>query len=304
MKKLKQLKSLIDTLEIVRVLSTLGALVYMVGWGVQLISTELFEYYKERFGGLPQFFDDAFHFKIYFLGNEHTAGFVMAAVFCIVLFLYAHDQLKKLKPRYSSLLEEENMKEAIEHNKMLLNKDIKKQPAYKAPQSFCALFEFNFENTSISEAKVDFEKLKNDFSTMMIEKLKAKYNDYTLSLEDGGMFVVFKNFKRVHSFVKDTLKLYQALVEVNNKRLIDTSMLFSFWTKQGVVDSKVALDYLKGMNNLNFYNKIIVNEAFHKHYELTKEEGFNFLSMGCTKLFNFKGNGNDVDIELYRLLNT
>lgn len=296
----KRLKIVSSLVNLWACISPVLAAIYLIVWTVQFADMQKFWGIDMYIGFLPKIFNILFPVYVEYHGIQiimsyvHCAGFLIITTF--IAFKYQRMIFKMQRKNEDDELQEKI--KLFEERKEEIPKE-SKLPIEKI-NHFYSLFELKLEYYNpINKSLDDLEKLKKEYSKILVEKLKVKYPKVKFSVSDK-IFIYCEDFSLINEFCDDITKLYKIFYEIDYDKLIKTDLLLSFWTDFKKVDMKTALKIMNGINKLNYWNKIVVNDKFAKRYEL-ESKVYDLISLGPARLDVQYNDKNELDIDLFYL---
>ncbi|MBQ8634680.1 hypothetical protein IJ425_00820 [bacterium] len=275
------------------------AAIYLVSWGLQFGNEELFAEIDMKIGALPMIFELAFPSYIEYHGSQIGMSYIHCAGFIIITTIISIN-LEKVLHRKMRLKENEKfeqkikqMEEAHEQKKI-----VKKLPIENI-NHFYALFELKLEYYNPTEKDPqDLAKLKKEFSRMIVEKLQNKYPTVKFSVSDK-IFIYSNNFSLFNPISEDLAKLYKIFYDIDYDKSIKTDLLLSFWCDIKKTDIKKALKIMSKINELNYWNKIVVADKFPEKYNLENDRIYEIIPLGPSRLDVQNDDGQDIEMDLF-----
>lgn len=297
----KSVSKTIILLKLWIVISPLVAVTFLAVWLTRIYNPPVFKQLHLIFGYVPDLIDNLFLIQADINGMDIPMGYVYVATVFIVSTLIAikienniiDSQLKNEMSQSESNLR----KRSLAQKQRLGEKNIKtEEGAY-----FFGLFEMKFEYLNVMGKSIeDLEKLKKEYSKMLINKMKEKYPEvqYVVS---NKVFMISNEFSIFDSFLTDIVRFFRVFQEINNEKCIGSSLILSFDCGDAKTNPKEVYRFLSKINDLCYLNKVIVMEKFVKKYKYVLTKQFITISLGLSKIEI--DNQNEIDVELHYLEN-
>ena len=298
-------KIIICFLQFWKFFSPILALIYLILHLTQFLNEDLFKIFDKFFGIFPNFINSKMYVEVDLFGKDAPMGYVYAACICVITMfvaakMYNHlDKIQKIK-------EDEKLKKEAEKklNEKKQKQKQKEQVKIKKINTYYGLFELKLEYISgLDKSQDDLMKLKCEYSKMVAKKIKEKYPQISFAFSDK-IFLTTNDFSTFPFVVKDLIRLYKVLFDIDKKRYIQTGLLLCFWTTCKMINPKSALKILLKINGLKLLNKVIISKEIYSRYLEENNKDFDFIPLGPSKLYGAQEDGGDIDVELYYIKNT
>ena len=311
----KKLSKIINILIFLKYLSPVIALLHLFGWIMQGTNKEVFALINFLCWPLPTLFDKILNIHISLFGIINVSmGYAYTACLFISFYYLSNiliAKLQKVYEKYHQIEVQKRQEQQEEYRKKRLE-EIKRQkkenpkivmPALPEDRKvFFGLFEFNlsFVDTNRKD-DLELDKLKQEFSKILVKKLKEGFPKVKFFSEDK-IFFICDEFSNFGTLTKNILTLFKTFMQTGMMQQIKIGMLFSYWMEKDKSKKKTVFNILNKINELGYYNKIIVSSSVY--YRFQREEDskyFEFEPMGPSRLFNALGN-EDIDVDLYSII--
>lgn len=277
------------------------AAVYLLFWLVQFFDMETFWEMDMYIGFLPRIFNMLFPVYVEYHGTQIIMSYVHCAGFLIITTFIAF-KCEKIIFKLQTQNQENDIKEKFEQIEKESQK-VPEEPKYPIERinHFYALFELKLEYyNQFDKSLEELERLKNEYSKILMEKLKIKYPKIRFSLQDG-LFAYCDDFSLINDFCADVVKLYKIFYEIDYDKLIKTDLLFCFWSDYKKTDMKTAFKIVSHINKLNYLNKIVVSDKFALRYENEQNKIYELISLGPVRLDVEYEFNNALEMDLFYL---
>ena len=292
------LDTLVKILNFLKYFAPSMAFFNLIFWTMQITHPDLFKIINYVFGILPTICDNIYRIEIEIDDKTFTMGYVYAALLNLLLLLICTKVLNKIDRMKELEEEQEEQRRIIVENEIKKIKEQEKLKQIQHKEMFFALFEFNLEYfDNFGKDMQELEKLKTEYSKILSNKLKTKYQKVNFASKDK-IFFFSNDYTLMNSITKDILKVFDVFRETGKKNRIITNMYFSYWADNKTANKMSVFKTLSQINELKNPNKIIVtNEIYIKLKSMENQLGFEFAPVGKFTLFKAYDD-KDIEVEI------
>jgi len=281
------------------IVSPIASAIYLGVWITLIFNESLFKKLDILFGFFPNILNKIYYVEADLNGADVPMGYVYAATIMIVSTLISI----KIENRFVDLYntqEERAQKAFMRRQKLALRqKPGEKKISVEPSCYFFGLFEMKFEYLNMmGKSLEDLEKLKKEYSKMLIAKLKEKYPDVQFVVSNK-IFIISNEFTVFDRLLCDIIKIFAIFQKLNNDKFIGSSFLLSFDSGNEENNPKEAYRFLSKINNLSYYNQVIILEKFAKKYKYVLTKQFISVPLGLIRVE--LDNNREADVDLYYL---
>jgi len=276
------------------------AALYLLLWLVQVFNVSLFKKLNILFGLIPGFIDKIIPITADLNGMDVTMGYVYFATVMILSTIAAIKLENHIIDNYNE--KEQKISEGNLRRRKLNQKQKMGEKKYATEPSsyFFGLLELKFEFLNdINQPYEQLEKLKKEYTKLLVNKLKEKYSDVQFVIS-SKVFIVSKEFSLFDPILCDIIRFFGVFQEVNNEKYISSTLLLSFDSGDAASNPKYIYRFLSKINDLDHKNKVIVLEKFSKKYKYVLTKQFISVPLGLQKI---EIDNSEFDIDLYYLEN-
>ncbi|MBQ8848234.1 MAG: hypothetical protein IJ003_04750 [Candidatus Gastranaerophilales bacterium] len=277
---------------------------YFATWCLRFFDKDFYKIFDSYLGAFPNLLDKIFLIESDIKGIEVTMGYVLAAGIVVTIALLSFKLENKLE-KLAKLEEDDELRRRFEAQRALQKEkeQQKERVDLDKMEMYFGLFEIKLTYyDELYKNKNDLVELKKEYAKLLESKIKEKYQDIEIDSTDG-IFFSYCDFSKFHTIVKDFVRLYNVLAEINKQKCIQTDLLFSFWADKKQANHKGIRKILDKINGLGYFNKVILSGGVYFRYQKEKEKHFDFVSLGVSKLFNALDDDEDIDVNLICIRN-
>lgn len=269
------------------------ALAYFLVWLSSIFYRNLFYKLDKYFGYFPKLADRIFSSQIDINNFEISLSYVFISMFFVVISI----AILLVKRNFSILM---NFEKTIKKDMELKKEQVKnKKTVIQSQTPFFGLFEMNFEYlNSFNRLNNDLEKLKKEYFKILVNKLKEKYPNIQF-IATNKIFIVSSEFEFFDNLLSDIVKIFAIFQKLNNEKFIGTSFLLSFEMGMQNTNHKKMYRLLSKVNDLSYYNQVIVLEKFAKKYKYILEKKFSSNVLDSCMIASDEFG--EINVDLYSL---
>lgn len=270
---------------------------YLSTWLSQFFDERLFALMNEAFGLFPNFINKLMPAQTDLMGMDVPMGHIHAAA-VIIVSMYVATKLETYASKLKAVKEKEIADAAI--RKMEREKKAKEKQYVQNLTHFFGLCELKLEYSEKDTLKSidDLKKLKKEYSKMIIQKMKAKF-PYINYAGTDKIYFIGNDYEVVDNLIIDFVQYFKIFQEIDNNKMIKTDLILSIVGGNQHNNPKVLYKYLLKINELQYINKIIVNDKFATRYCEMSNNKFEASSLGFSHIE--MSINNLVETELYNL---
>ena len=273
----------------------------MICWTLQFSNEDAFYNLDAYLGALPNFMDNIFPSVVEIQGSDVTMGYVYTAGLLVALTIAAMQYEKRLVKTEEDKKEE---KIKVKTEEIFTITEVPTEepriPLEKV-NHFYGLLELKLEYFNpVNKSVDDLDKLKKEYLRMIVEKLKNKFEQVKFSVSDK-IFLYSDEFSVFNGLSDDLVTLYKIFYDLDYDKGIKTDLLLSFWTDVKKVDMKKGLNVLTRINNLQYWNKVVVSDVFSFKYDEETEKIYDLIPLGPSRLDMEDENGRDIEMDMFYL---
>lgn len=281
------------------IISPIASAIYLVGWLILVFDENLFKKIDFFIGLFPNILNKIHYAEVDLNGADIPMGYIYASTILIISTLISIKIENRLVDLYNTQ-EEREQKTFMKRQKMALRqKPGEKKISVEPSCFFFGLFEMKFEYLNVMGKSLDdLEKLKKEYSKMLIGKLKEKYPDVQFVVSNK-IFIISNEFTTFDAILYDIIKIFAIFQKLNNEKFIGSSFLLSFECGDTKSNPKSIYRFLSKINDLSYYNQVIILEKFSKKYKYVLTKQFISVPLGLTRVE--LDNNRETEIDLYYL---
>ncbi len=323
--------NLIKFIIIVKLISPIMALIYLVCWILQALSPNLFKFFNIFIGFLPKIFDKIFPVETVLMNKLVSMSYVYCACVFALFFYFSNIFIKRLEEIEKNQKNNEIKKRLAKQKETRIRKEAreKKEQAYKsgseataytnytyansantdtsyidpAPErkTFFGLFEFQLKYYDVyGKDPANLHSLRREFAKITVKKLQESYKNIQF-YADERIFFSCNEFSNFRPITKDILTILKTFMQVGLSQSIKVGMLFSYWAGDENSNKEEIFKILNKINELGYLNKIIVSSGVYFRFNKENDRKcMSFDPLGAAKLTNATDDG-DMDIDLYSI---
>lgn len=273
---------------------------YLLLWVIQVFAHSLFVKLNFLFGYIPSLIDKLIPTTTDINGMDVPMGYVYLSTFIIVSTLGAIKLENHIIDSYNEKehkISEGNLRRRFLRQKQRMGeKNIIVEPS----ACFFGLLEMKFDNLEgFDKSFEDLDKLKREYSKLLINKLKEKYPDIQFILT-GKIFIICDEFTIFDNFLNDVIRCFSVFQEINNEKYISSGIILSFEAGDSKTNSKYIYRFLSKINDLEHVNKVIILEKFAKKYKYVLTKQYISVPLGMQRV---EIDNSEIDVDLFYLEN-
>lgn len=271
---------------------------YLAVWVIQIFNNPLFLKFNLFFGFFPNLIDKLLFVQVDLNGADVSMGYVYAAIVMILTTFLAAKVEGNLIDSY---IENERREKESKIRKRTFAQRQSGSSGEHDGIFFFGLLEMKFECLNgFDKSGRDLEKLKKEYSKMLIKKLKEKYPDIQFVVSNK-IFIISNEFSVFDPFLSDVVKFFRIFQELNIEKCIGSNLLLSFDCGDCNSNPKYIYRFLSKINDLGYSNKVVLLSTFVKKYKYVLTKKYITTPLGLAKIET--DNQREVDVELYYLEN-
>lgn len=156
---------------------------------------------------------------------------------------------------------------------------------------------------NITNAKIGINELVIKNYAGIVNAMRKKYVNCKAITPDK-LFIVYNNFALFDDFFTDLLKEVKRISEANLEHSLKTNFVIAIDALKETDKMANVLDILEKVSTFNYSNKAITTPAFNIRYKINSNGGkYSLESMGISRFFekNSDGTQSSIDFELFSL---
>lgn len=299
---------LYDFVNIMKVVCTFIAILYVLYWFICLSNIPFLEYIQLVFSPPVNLIKMFIKIEIPYADTIiDMIPLLVSLIFAMLYFLFQH---------FSNLVEEKERQyklNVIAERKLeekLVNENLKKIFENKTMEytNFAILLILDITTTidpNVSNIKSNIKELAAKNYTKIVNSMRKKYANCK-AITPGKLFIVYNNFALFDDFFTDLLKEVKEISETNIEQNLKTNFIIAIDALKETDKMSNALDLLEKICTFNYSNRAIATPAFNVRYKINSNNSkYSLESLGISRFFEKTPDNvqTSVDFELFSLKN-
>ncbi len=297
---------LYDFVNIMKVVCTFVAILYVLYWFICLSNIPFLEYIQLVFAPPVNLLKMFIKIEIPYADTIiDMIPLLVSLIFAMLYFVFQY---------FSNVVEEKERQyklNVIAERKLeekLMNESLKKVFENKTLEytNFAILLTLDFAATidpNISNIKTNLKAVAAENYTKIVNSMRKKYANCK-AITPGKLFIVYNNFALFDDFFTDLLKEVKEISEANIEKNLKTNFMIAIDALKETDKMSSVFDLLEKICTFNYANKAVSTAAFNIRYKINSNAGKYLLeSLGISRFFEKTPDNTQtsVDFELFSL---